>query len=178
METNCPGQGVDDLGVRHRRRYDMAHVDLEEVQFPENIHVGQVTNLNEDEEDERYEEEKRGEDGEALAVLRGGLEVASRYCTHGRAGKGCSDGRDLCDCCRGVRRGGVPDGVVNRTGHWEVSKRKETATRAGELLQKRLSIRKQRRWRREREVGSHLSRPNGRDFFPEEIYAIGKEGSG
>ena len=99
----------------------MAHVDLEEVQFPKDIHIRQIADLNKDEEDERDEKEKRGEDCEALPVPGGGLEVTPRYCVHGRAGEGGACRRDLGDCRRvRARRGRVPDSVIDRTGHLDV----------------------------------------------------------
>ena len=99
-------------------RHDAADVDLEEPEVADDVHVGHVADVDEEEEDERDGEEDGGEDGEALAGPGRVLQVALGDAVRSGAGEVAARGRDLADARRAaVTAVRVPDGVIDRSAH-------------------------------------------------------------
>ena len=62
-------QAVDQLRVGCAGRYDVAEIDLEEVDVSEDVVVGDIADVDKDEEDEADEEEEGGENGKGFPAF-------------------------------------------------------------------------------------------------------------
>ena len=71
--------GLLEFGVRAWVGEDYVRgIDFEEIQIAEDVVVGQVADLDEDQHDERDEEKDAGGDSEALSVLRSRSQIGFR----------------------------------------------------------------------------------------------------